>query len=193
VADVFLNVSAVRRRTRVNGPGLRNAIWVQGCTLRCPGCFNPDTHPHEARTLHDPELLARRLFPETDVEGISLLGGEPFEQAAACARLAEVAKGAGASVVTYSGYTWKFLRESRLPEVGALLAVTDLLVAGPFVEARRTDGAAWHGSDNQELVLLSDRYDARDLDGAHALHRVEVRTDGRRLSWTGIPQQGDEL
>jgi anaerobic ribonucleoside-triphosphate reductase activating protein len=102
-------------RTRVNGPGWRAAVWVQGCTIRCPGCFNPDTHPHVARQLWDPDRLADALVRE-DVEGVSILGGEPFEQAAACARLATAPAGRQASVVTYSGYTaascapWRYPR-----------------------------------------------------------------------------------
>lgn len=191
MSNIFLNVAAIRRRTRVNGPGLRNAVWVQGCTLRCPGCFNPQTHPHEARTLVDPALLADQLVPEDGVEGVTLLGGEPFEQAAAAAVLARRARERGASVVTYSGYTWARLRASPLPEVAALLAATDLLIAGPYLSARAGDGRGWHGSTNQELVFLSDRYDERVRGSFDALPVVEARADGQVLDWSGIPEPTD--
>ena len=137
-----------------------------------------------------PELLAERLA-RPGIEGISVLGGEPFQQAAASARLATRARELGASVVTYSGYTWKYLRESGLTEVRRLLDSTDLLIAGPYVAAQATNGHGWRGSANQEFVFLSGRYQAEDLDGAVKLPVVEVRSDGRLMDWTGIPAASD--
>lgn len=186
MSEAFLNVSAVRPRTRTNGPGWRAAVWVQGCTIRCPGCFNPGTHSHEARALWVPEALAERLMNGT-VEGLTILGGEPFEQAAACGRLARRARDLGGSVVTYSGYTWAYLRESKVPEVRALIAASDLLITGPYVANLRTDGRGWHGSSNQEFVFVTDRYDESiraQFDGAPV---VEVWTDGHVADWSGIP------
>ncbi|HRI08479.1 MAG TPA: 4Fe-4S single cluster domain-containing protein [Nannocystaceae bacterium] len=188
--DVLINVAAIRRRTRVSGPGWRAAVWVQGCTIRCPGCFNPDTHPHVARHLWDPERLADELL-RGDVEGVSLLGGEPFEQAAACAALARAVQDAGKTVVTYSGYTVSDLSASTLPETRALIAATDLLIAGPYLAAARNDGRGWHGSTNQEMVFLSDRYGPEIFEVLDALPVVELRTDGERLDCTGIPAQVD--
>jgi anaerobic ribonucleoside-triphosphate reductase activating protein len=189
--DLWLNVSAVRRRSRVNGPGLRNAVWVQGCSIRCPGCFNADTHPHAARSLFDPERLADQLAGEAGIEGVTLLGGEPFEQAAACARFARRARALGASVVTYSGYAAASLRAARLPEVRELLDATDLLIAGPFVRGRAHDGRGWHGSTNQEFVYLTDRYDDRVRAQFDEVPVVEARVDGSVLDWTGIPAAAD--
>jgi anaerobic ribonucleoside-triphosphate reductase activating protein len=187
---MLLNVARILRRSRVNGPGWRAAVWVQGCTLRCAGCFNPETHAHERRYLLDPSELADALARE-DIEGLSVLGGEPFEQAAACACLAARARTHGLSVVTYSGYTWDFLRRSQLPEVKALLAATDLLIAGPFVQRLANDGRGWHGSTNQEFVFLTDRYGADIHAQAREVPVVEASSDGGTLHWTGIPDPED--
>ncbi len=186
MSESVLNVSAVRLRTRTNGPGWRAAVWVQGCTIRCPGCFNPGTHAHEARTLWVPEKLAERLVVP-GIEGLTILGGEPFEQAATCARLARRARELGGSVVTYSGYNWRYLRRSALAEVHALIAATDLLIAGPFVASLPTDGRGWHGSTNQEFVFLSDRYDDSIRSQFDEAPVVEIWTDGRVADWSGIP------
>lgn len=191
MGDVWLNVTAIRRRSRVNGPGLRNAVWVQGCSIRCSGCFNVDTHPHEARVLFDPERLADQLVGEEGIEGVTLLGGEPFEQAAACAKFARRARALGASVVTYSGHTAASLRAARLPEVRELLDATDLLIAGPFVQGRAHDGRGWHGSTNQEFVYLTDRYDDRVRAQFEQVPVVEARVDGLLIDWTGIPAESD--
>jgi anaerobic ribonucleoside-triphosphate reductase activating protein len=186
MADLLLNVSAVRLRTLTNGPGLRSAVWVQGCSIQCPGCFNPGTHPHEANRLWDPDALAERMMA-AQVEGLSILGGEPFEQAAACARLARRARALGGSVVSYSGYTWPYLRDCRIQAVHELLEATDLLVAGPFVQAQANDGRGWHGSTNQEFVFLTKRYDETIREQFDRVPVVEVRTDGHTADWTGIP------
>ncbi len=188
MSDALLNVARVRLRSCTNGPGWRSAVWVQGCTLGCPGCFNPDTHEHEARRFWEPERLAERMM-EADMEGVTILGGEPFEQADACARLAEAARRLGGSVVTYSGYTWSYLQRSRLPEVQRLLAATDLLIAGPYVAGQATDGRGWHGSANQEFVFLTGRYDSRVLADAQEIPVVEVWADGGRALWSGIPSK----
>lgn len=184
--DKLLNVFAVRRRTQTNGPGWRGAVWVQGCTLHCPGCFNPDTHPHQAHRLWRPEQLAAQMM-DNDVEGISILGGEPFEQAAACARLAQEAQKLGGSVVTYSGYTWSYLQKAQLPEVHELLNATDLLIAGPYIAALATDGECWHGSSNQEFIFLTGRYDQSIWEQGASSPVVEVWTDGKTFDWSGIP------
>jgi anaerobic ribonucleoside-triphosphate reductase activating protein len=187
---MLLNVTRLVRRSRANGPGWRAALWVQGCTLRCPGCFNPETHAHERRHLVVPEELADSLAAE-EIEGVSILGGEPFEQAAACARLARQARTHGLSVVTYSGYSWAFLRRSSLPEVQALLAATDLLIAGPFIQRLVNDGQGWHGSTNQEFVFLTGRYGPDIAQQAQEVPVVEASLDGRLLRWTGIPAPDD--
>lgn len=190
MSEPLLNVAAIRPRTLTNGPGWRAAVWVQGCTIRCAECFNPQTHAHEARQLWHPERLAERLV-DASVEGISILGGEPFEQAAACARLATRARALGASVVTYSGYTWSHLRRSPLAEIQALVAASDMLIAGPYVAARQSDGIGWHGSTNQEVVFLTDRYDREVLDRARELPLVEGWAAGDEVRWSGIPSADD--
>lgn len=187
---MLLNISHLLRRSRVNGPGWRAAVWVQGCTLRCPGCFNPDTHPHEQRKLVDPIELADSL-DTAGIEGLSILGGEPFEQAAACARLARRARERGLSVVTYSGYTWAFLKRSPLEEIQALLSATDLLISGPFIRRLANDGKGWHGSSNQEFIFLTDRYTSRIFQQTEEVPVVEAASDGEKLRWTGIPDPED--
>jgi hypothetical protein len=147
--------------------------------------------PPVARQLWDPDRLAD-AYGRGELEGISILGGEPFEQAAACARLARRARDPAQSVVTYSGYTASAsLRASTLPEVQALLAATDLLIAGPYIADARNDGRGWHGSTNQELVFLTSRYNKEIRVQFDALDVVELRTDGTIMDWTGIPAPSD--
>jgi len=69
--------------TEAEGPGVRFAVWVQGCTLRCPGCCNPEMFVHGKGGFEvEPSALAAEVLATPAVEGLSILGGEPFEQAA---------------------------------------------------------------------------------------------------------------
>ena len=65
--------------SRINGPGNRLVIWVQGCKFHCKGCFNPETHPYTKEHLMDINELAELINNDTTIEGITLSGGEPLD------------------------------------------------------------------------------------------------------------------
>ena len=186
-----LRVAQMVDRTEAEGPGERFALWVQGCPMRCAGCCNPEMLAFEPRSpVHEvsPEDLARRALA-LGVEGVSLLGGEPFAQAPALARFAEIVRAGGLSVMTFSGYTLAELHAMNAPAVAALLAATDLLVDGRYEDARRTTTRRWVGSDNQVMHFLTDRYsplDPRFHEGNH----LEIRLRGGEITLNGWPVHG---
>ena len=189
--EVVLNVADIRLQSQVNGPGLRSVVWVKGCTIGCPGCFNPHTHPHTKKHLFDAEKVGRFLAQVPDTDGITISGGEPFEQAEACAVLAAAVRSSGRSVMVFTGYRFEYLQESTEFSVKRFLATIDLLVAGPYVERLRSSGALWRGSTNQTVHLLTGRL-------AKAVHTfsasgpvVEATADGNGLSLTGFPDSQD--
>src|SRR4051794_1393000 len=96
-----VQVARVIPRTIAEGPGTRFAVWVQGCTIRCVGCFNPHLWGRKGGTATDPVGLATEAI-DAEVEGVTLLGGEPFEQAAPLAAFARVVRHAGLSVMTFT-------------------------------------------------------------------------------------------
>jgi anaerobic ribonucleoside-triphosphate reductase activating protein len=158
VGDV-VNVALVVACTEAEGPGRRFALWVQGCPLRCPGCCNPEFLPFgggEKRPVTD-VIAAIDAARALGIEGVSLLGGEPTSQAAAMARIAEASQGMGLSVMVYSGFTREALTNRHDDDVDRLLAATDLLVDGPYVEAERTTERRFIGSTNQVLHRLTAR------------------------------------
>lgn len=175
------------RATLHNGPGWRISVWVQGCNLRCTSdCLNPhmlDPSGGYAVTVSDvvAALLETACDEGRPVEGITLLGGEPTEQADGGAELFERLQGEGWSTMLYSGYTLEALRR-RGPAVGRLLAATDLLVDGPFLPERYREDLAWRGSENQRIHCLSPRYDQTGLDAAFREQgkgfSLDVRADG---------------
>lgn len=175
-----LRVSAFRPRTRAEGPGVRAAVWLQGCTIRCRGCFNPHTWARDGGTLWDVEQLYAALLVDHDVEGLTVLGGEPFEQSGAAAALAERARRDGLGVIVFSGYTLDELRHRPDEDAARLLASTDLLVDGPFVASRPDAARPLVGSTNQRFHCLSPRYQAwvGALDAHPDRLEVELRRDG---------------
>lgn len=190
---VELRVAQVVACTEAEGPGRRFAIWVQGCTLHCPGCCNPEMLAHgRGGELIDAEALAARVVGHGGLEGVTLLGGEPFEQAAPLAALAARVRGEGLSVMVFSGFTLAELRASPDPAVAALLGATDLLVDGRFERGRLDSGRRWIGSTNQVLHFLTDRY--RPDDPRFAMgNTVELRLVGGQVVVNGWPGAGDPI
>ncbi|MEU9504778.1 4Fe-4S cluster-binding domain-containing protein [Micromonospora sp. NPDC048170] len=165
--------------TRAEGPGERTAVWVQGCAIRCPGCFNPHLWSFRGGERILPADLTRRVL-DAGTEGLTLLGGEPFDHAAPLAAVAAGVRAAGRSVMTFTGYTTAQLDravDAGRDDVAALLAATDLLVAGPFLADRIDTRRPWVGSTNQEFVLLGNRFPGLLDEVSHSPDRVEVTVD----------------
>lgn len=138
----------------VDGPGLRLTVFTQGCPHRCPGCHNPETwDPAGGREVPLEELEAL-LAADPLLQGLTLSGGEPFLQAGDCASLARRARRRGLDVWTYTGYRYEDLVEAGRADWEALLAATDVLVDGPFLQAQKSYAALFRGSDNQRLIDL---------------------------------------
>ena len=136
----------------VDGFGLRFTVFTQGCPHHCPGCHNPDTHdPAGGREVSLEELTAQ-LGKNPLLNGLTLSGGEPFAQAAACAELARQAHAMGLTVWTYSGYLFEHLRDKGDPDWTALLEATDVLVDGPFLQGEKSYELRFRGSRNQRLI-----------------------------------------
>ncbi|MGA8890782.1 MAG: 4Fe-4S single cluster domain-containing protein [Anaeromyxobacteraceae bacterium] len=154
-----IRIAAVVDVTLAEGPGARLAVWVQGCALRCPACCNPHMFdPDGGHLLGAGELLRRVDAVRGRIEGVTLLGGEPFEQAAALAPFAREVRRLGLSVVAFSGHLLEDLRADRPAGSAALLAEVDLLVDGPYVAALPERERRWAGSANQRFHFLSGRY-----------------------------------
>lgn len=166
--------------TDAEGPGRRFALWVQGCSLRCPGCCNPELFDAAGGEDVSVDALLAEIASTAGIEGISVLGGEPVEQADLAALCAGV-RALGLTVMLYSGYTRAEI-DARRP---GLLASVDLLVDGRF-DARQPDTRRWIGSTNQVLHFLSDAYRPDDPRFS-APNTVELRLGPDGLVVNGWP------
>ena len=161
-ADVIARVHAIEPRSRANGPGARFVVWLQGCTLGCPGCFNPGTHAGGGREIAVDELAAQMAAAAAaGAEGLSLSGGEPLQQPEAAAALLDAARAVGLSTLAFSGYT---IEEIRALAGGAdVLARLDVLIDGRYVAGERL-ASGLRGSANQRIQLLTSRYTLADVE-----------------------------
>lgn len=168
--------------TEAEGPGRRAALWLQGCAVRCPGCFNPQLWADRGGVLADTAVAASDFVRQAlaaGAEGLTLLGGEPFDQAEAAASIAEAFQAAGLTVMTFSGYTAERLTAwaSERGDIARLLAATDLLADGPYLRDQPDTRRPWIGSTNQGLRALTPAYSdlVREIDEGGGDDRIEVR------------------
>lgn len=139
----------------VDGPGLRYSVFVQGCSHRCKGCHNQDSQPCEGGYPLSVEQIVADVESNKLIQGVTLTGGEPFEQCAEVLDLARALSGKGYSLWIYSGYLFEDLMAGRPHEKAPeLLALCDVLVDGPFVQELNSYDLKWKGSSNQRVIDL---------------------------------------
>jgi anaerobic ribonucleoside-triphosphate reductase activating protein len=161
MTEPILSVAQIVPFTEAEGPGVRFALWFQGCPLRCAGCCNPEMLPFSGGT---PTPL-RQVLDQLDeavaqhgVEGITLLGGEPTAHAAGAAALAVATQQRGLSVMVFTGFLLEELRARHEPDLDTLLDHTDILVDGPYDRTQPDTRRRWIGSTNQRVHFLTSRY-----------------------------------
>ena len=180
-----MQIAQIIPATEAEGPGKRFAVWFQGCPLRCPGCCNPEFLPFkggETKSLAEMTEELIRAKAESGIEGITLLGGEPFAHVEAAIGLARTARELGLSVMVFSGYTLEQLREDIQLQ---LLSLTDILVDGPYVRDQPDAERRWVGSTNQRVHFLTDRY--RFDEQWQKRNTLEIRVRGGEITVNGFP------
>jgi anaerobic ribonucleoside-triphosphate reductase activating protein len=191
-----LHLSRVYFPVTALGPGRRLGIWFQGCSIHCPGCISADTWEtkNTGRRVSLAQLLIE-IHPWLDeAEGITLSGGEPFDQPEALIALLKALRArSAADILVYSGYPLEKL-SSRLRDAEGLI---DALVSDPYAE-RHPQTLALRGSDNQRLTLLTDLGRARL--GSYVRKRgprdrtLDILFDADGTAWmAGIPERDDIL
>lgn len=141
----------------VDGPGLRFVCFVQGCPHHCHGCHNPGSHDPAGGTEMRVGDVIERMLSNPLTDGLTLSGGEPFEQAEDCVVIARAAHDHGLNVWCYTGYTYEHLLRHGTGDQIALLAEVDVLVDGRYEENKRSLSLEWRGSSNQRVIDLNRR------------------------------------
>ncbi|MDW7650924.1 MAG: 4Fe-4S single cluster domain-containing protein [Bacillota bacterium] len=176
------------------GPGRRIGLWVRGCTLGCPGCIAPELALCETRYDREISDVYREIEAlAADHDGITISGGEPFQQAGPLALLLSALRSETTlDIMVYSGYTLEEIQNGPR-EKKELLKQVDILVDGRY-ERESANRKIWRGSDNQQIHLLSERVRryAANTDAEYG-HRRPVRLDvggNGEFHIIGIPDKG---
>lgn len=178
----YLNIMGYVDESEVNGPGCRAVIWVQGCARECPGCFNEVSWPFELKELVAIDTLVNRVLANSNNQGVTFSGGEPFWQATALAELAHKVKAAGLNVMSFTGFTLEQLQSDQAPAgASQLLAQLDILVDGPYVEPlaiHRPDSPV--SSKNQRVHVFNPAFKDQ-ISWASDQLEIHILKDGSRI------------
>jgi len=149
-----IRLAGIVRESIVDGPGFRFTVFVQGCPHHCPGCHNPQTHDPNGGEDCDIDTIMREFKKNPLLQGMTLSGGEPMEQAEALLPIAREVNAMGKDVVIFTGYTFERLLEigKTRPAVIDLLKECRLLIDGPFILSERDLTLRFRGSRNQRLL-----------------------------------------
>ncbi len=189
-----LSLSRVHFPITTLGPGRRLGIWFQGCSIRCPGCISADTWGPGQRRLSPVQLLEQIKPWLHEAEGITISGGEPFDQFDALISLLQgLRRLSQVDILVYSGYSLEQL-DDQLRQASGLI---DALISDPYDETL-SQSMALRGSDNQRLSLLTPLgrtrlgdYERRLMPNDKAL---DLMFDETGSVWmAGIPRRGDLL
>ena len=153
-----MKYATIKPRAIANGPGVRVRLFVSGSTHHCKGCFNQEAwdfcygQPFTQETI---DYILDLMCPSF-IKGITLLGGEPFEpenQGAIVELLRQIKqKMPEKSIWAFSGYLFEDIRSGRLGDTREYLSYLDVLVDGPFIEAKKNLALRFRGSENQRLI-----------------------------------------
>lgn len=150
----LLRVARLKEKSRVLGPGVRSVIWFHGCSKHCPGCIAKSMNDAADFQTFTPECLAETVCAIKGTSGVTLSGGEPFEQnPEALATFLAIVKKTNRNVMCFTGYQYENLSASAA--WSPVLHQIDLLIDGEYMEAQN-NGTIWRGSSNQRFFFLSE-------------------------------------
>ncbi len=137
----------------VDGPGRRSVVQVAGCSILCAGCYIPETHLRaNGRLVSITEIISEIDEKSGEHDGVTILGGEPFDQPESLEILVKRLKAKGYNLVIYSGFTLENLLARNSQSINRILAKTDLLIDGAFQHELSLNAGEYRGSSNQRLI-----------------------------------------
>lgn len=183
-----LNVAAFCPATRALGPFQRAAVWVQGCAFRCRGCLAVEYQPFTPAHLMRVEDLAARILQNPFIDGLTISGGEPLQQAPALSHLIALLKThrPDFTFISYTGYVLETLRHhTTLAGVEDYLNQLDVLIDGPYRRELDNGQRGLKGSANQTVHHLTPRL--HDFDFENAPRQPEIQVENEQIMFVGIP------
>jgi len=191
--DDIMNIGRILYPVKVLGPGQRLGIWTAGCGRNCPGCCSPElkyADPGREISVGMLRFLIWDIIKDNPVDGITISGGEPMDQAEELGDLISILKIWSDDILVYTGYTLEELKARKDPQTDRVLSQITCLIDGPFQE-NLSDCAPLRGSGNQRILLLDQKYGPKYRTYLESADRrdaqIFVTEDG--IAMAGLPMK----
>lgn len=170
--------------SRVNGPGKRFTLWTQGCMKKCPNCFNPETWSHKKNNILSPYEILSLIENYEDLDGITITGGDPFEQESELLSLLFLLHGKryNKGVIVFSGFTKEQIEQNAIRK--KCLEYVDVLIDGLYIDSLNSS-VDLRGSTNQNFYFFSDKIKEEELKFDH---EIEISNSNDSIILTGFPK-----
>lgn len=174
---------SIEENNLLYGPGKRVVIWTQGCSIRCKGCNNKHLWNVADAKKISKELFLEQFFSFKDIDGITLLGGEPTDQIDELLPIIRVIHNRGFTVVLFTGHE---IEEFKSYIEKNFISLCDLIICGPFDINKLNIYLHFRGSTNQRVIKNSPKFfDYPILDGDNTV-LIDIENDGTIIN-KGFP------
>jgi len=177
-----MRINKILESSQSNGPGKRFTIWVQGCSIHCSDCINPDTWNFNAGEEKTVEEIVEQIR-KTETDSVTITGGEPLDQYREVLKLLKI---------LFTDYNI-FLTTGYPYNKSEIFDYVDILVAGPYVDHLYSDKLLWRGSANQQLIYLTERgkqvFEKHKNNIIKAEIFISKKTDNILTTGFSIPEQ----
>lgn len=180
-----MNILRVYMKSRISealGPYKRYILWVQGCERHCEGCIAKDSWDLNGGTTENINDVVNDILSVSEIEGITISGGEPFLQAdALCELIREVKTKRDLGVIVYTGFYYNEIKDNPLTKL------CDLIIDGEYVE-ELNDNLSLRGSSNQNIIPITERY-TKIIEKYYGVQgrKTEMYFDDDGIKLIGIP------
>jgi Organic radical activating enzymes len=145
-----INIANLNPESFIYGPGKRFVIWVQGCSIKCPECWNEEMHHFNPQNLIEREELLGQILRAQPIDGVTVLGGEPLDQSNNLLWLLESLHAVGIHIMLYTGYEVDEIKSNSV--FNHICSFADILIPGRYQKDKRNIDLKWRGSSNQTII-----------------------------------------
>ena len=174
-----INIANLNQESFIYGPGKRFAIWVQGCSIKCPECWNEEMHHFNPHNLIERGELLDQILRTQSIDGVTILGGEPLDQPDNLLWLLENLHDVGVHIMLYTGYEIDEIKSNIL--FSHICSFADILIPGRYQKDKRNIDLKWRGSSNQVIFSKDELifHESCDVE-------IYIENDGK-MTYFGYP------
>ena len=178
-----MNIAHIEENCFIYGPGCRFVIWTQGCSIHCDGCWNKEMWSFDTRNEISTKILYEQIENEIEyIEGVTILGGEPFDQFKELMKLVKQIIKLDLSIIVYTGYSHNELVNKNYAKIFNFI---DILISESYEKSKRTKHGGLIGSSNQKITFFTNKYSKNDLSLNNEIE-VSINSNGQ-INYYGFP------